>query len=570
MYFVGFLSGLCKNRTIIKSTHSFMQSKSISSIAAFLVHRTFNIEASFVHQCVAQILIFILVSIGQFSLFNFSFNYVVIPSFVIWYFPLGFQFIIFIFLPYRFWVSAILAICFASGLTMQVQESIYYDMFKHFVQTLFMTVHMLPIIYFAREHHINRHLFTLKSISLIVFLGMLTRFTSVGYSVLSQTSVYDKVAASDVLDMFILHNIAAYPGLLFAITLFLIVMWILQFRYKIPEFSKAVLLQNIFLLTLAMVFAFYTNAFTRELLKLFLFLPIIYFAIRLTWFGSLCCALWINTVLLIFLHNADSQLLVDFQTFIAAYFATGLVTAALQLEHSRATSSLFLRQTALEAQNAELLISKNDLQNLSKQAVNIREAEKKRLSQELHDDVGQSIIGLRALISVLEKKFDIARRHPELLNDIKIECGNLYNNAYRLMYWLRPKNIDDAPLNIALSKENFNEYLGNNFIEYHAYVTEDLIDLTDTNKITIVRMVQECIKNTVEHSEADSCSISIEIEDKQVHLSFCDNGIGFNDNTLAGNYGDGLFMIYNYVIALGGKMQLHNTNGANIDVWLPL
>ena len=547
-----------------------MQSQSISRNATVFFQRTFHTEASLAYKCFAQLFIFILVSVGQFSFFNFSFNYVVMPSFVIWYFPLGFRFIIFIFLPYRFWVSAILAICFASGYTMQVQESIYYDMFKHFVQTLLMTVHMLPVIYYAREHQINRNLFTLRSISLIVFLGMLTRFTSVGYSVLSQTSVYDKVATNDVLDMFILHNIAAYPGLLFAITLFLIVMWVLQFRYKIPEFSKAELLQNIFLLTLAMVFAFYTNAFTRELLKLFLFLPIIYFAIRLTWFGSLCCALWINTVLLIFLHNADSQLLIDFQTFIAAYFATGLVTAALQLEHSRTTSSLFLRQTALEAQNAELLISKNDLQNLSKQAVNIREAEKKRLSQELHDDVGQSIIGLRALISVLEKKFDIARLHPELLNDIKIECGNLYNNAYRLMYWLRPKNIDDTPLDIALSKENFNEYLGNNFIEYHAYVTEDLIDLTDTNKITIVRMVQECIKNTVEHSEADTCSISIELEDKQVHLSFCDNGIGFNNNTLAGNYGDGLFMIYNHVIALGGKMHIHNTNGANIDVWLPL
>ena len=50
------------------------------------------------------------------------------------------------------------------------------------------------------------------------------------------------------------------------------------------------------------------------------------------------------------LHNADSQLLIDFQTFAVAYFATGLVTAALQLEHSRTTSSLFLRQTALEAQ----------------------------------------------------------------------------------------------------------------------------------------------------------------------------------------------------------------------------
>ena len=569
MYFVGFLSVLCKNHTIIKSTHSFMQSKSISSIAAFLVHRTFNIEASFVHQCVAQILIFVLVSIGQFSLFNFSFNYVVIPSFVIWYFPLGFQFIIFIFLPYRFWISAILAICFASGITMQVQESIYYDMLRHFVQSVFMTIHILPFIYYAREHHINRHLFTLKSISLIVLLGMLTRFTSVGYFVLSDTSVYDKVKAEDVLDMFILHNIAAYPGLLYAVTIFLLVMWVLQFRYKIPEFSKVEMLQNIFLLTITIVFAFYTDAFTRDLLKLFLFLPIIYFGLRLTWFGSLCCAVWINSVLMILLFNADSQLLLDFQGFIAAYFAVGLVTAALQLEHRRATSSLAIRQNELEAQNTELLMLKSELQDLSKQAVTIREEEKKRLSQELHDDVGQSIIGLRALISVLEKKFDITKHHPELLTDIKKECGLLYNNAYRLMYWLRPKHIDDNPLAIALQKENFSEYLGNNFIDYHVAVTDDLPKLSDTLKITIVRMAQECISNTVKHSRSQKCYLNIKAENGGVHLNFRDNGIGFSENILNGSYGDGLFMIYNHVIALGGTMQIKNNNGAHIDVWLP-
>ena len=156
-----------------------MQSQSISRNATVFFHRTFHTEASLAYKCFAQLFIFILVSVGQFAFFNFSFNYVVMPSFVIWYFPLGFQFIIFIFLPYRFWVSAILAICFASGYTMQVQESIYYDMFKHFAQTLLMTVHTLPVIYYAREHQINRNLFTLRSISLIVFLGMQQRILAI-------------------------------------------------------------------------------------------------------------------------------------------------------------------------------------------------------------------------------------------------------------------------------------------------------------------------------------------------------------------------------------------------------
>lgn len=533
------------------------------------LQRAFTKNTSTTNKIYTQCFVFCVVSLFQFVLFNFSFNYVVIPSFVIWYFPLGFQFIIFIFLPYRYWPSAILAICFASGLTMQVQGSIYYDIFAHFTQSVLMTAHTLPFIYYARERHINEHLFTLKSISLIVLLGVLTRFTSVGYFWVSQTSVYDKVSQEDSLDIFIQHNLAAYPGLMFAITIFLIVMWVIRFRQKIPAFPKTTLFNYMASITALVVFGFHTDEVGRDLLKVVLFLPVIYLGFRLTWFASLCCALWTNIVLLILLYGENSAVLVEFQIYIVGYFAVGLITAGLQLEHSHSTMTLKQNRISLENKNEQLLTLQSSLQHLSKQVVTLQEEEKKRLSQELHDDVGQSIIALRSVLALLEKKYQISKSHPELIQSIKEESMELYNNAYRLMHWLRPRVIDDFSMQKALSRENFSEYLSNNDIEYQFECEDELDNVSETIKLTVIRIIQECINNTVLHSLSTQCKVFISCKDNTVQCCFSDNGSGFPEGVVAGNYGDGLFSIINYVTALNGNVDIYNEKGARVDVKIP-
>ncbi len=520
--------------------------------------------------------VFLLVAVGQFLLFNFSFNYVVIPSFVIWYFPLGFQFIIFIFLPYRYWPMAILAICVASGATMQFQGSIYYDLIKHFLQSVLMTISTLPFIYFAREKQINRSLFTLRSIALIIFLGMLTRFASVGYFVISGTSVYDKVTDEDVLDIFVLHNLAAYPGLLFAIAIFLIVQWLLQNDTALPKFSRPALLRNLVLLSVGIVACFYFSAFTQQLLMMLLFLPIVWFGYRLSWFGALCCALWINSVLLLLLLNAPAATLLQFQPFIIAYFAVGLITAALQLEHARSQAEQLSNQQALKASNQQLIELQTSLQDLSKQVVFLEEQEKKRLSQELHDDIGQNIIALKTLIRLLEKQYAIAPQGHQLLSEMSAISDDVYNNIYELMHWLRPRVVDDFGLFRAISGAFYQERLAMHNMTYVSNVSIDVEQLPDEHKITLFRIIQECVNNIIEHSNAGNCHVELQFSNNQANntsdnccqLHIRDDGTGFPDAVLAGQYGSGLFNIHTYVTALGGTLSLANQNGGHVYVSL--
>ena len=116
--------------------------------------------------------VFALVCLCQFMLFTVSFGYSVLPDFTIWYFPLGFHFILFLRLPYRFWVTAILALSFGGGLTMQYQGSVYYESTTHFILSMTFAIHTLPVIYLARLKHCKQQLFTLKSIVTLVLLPL--------------------------------------------------------------------------------------------------------------------------------------------------------------------------------------------------------------------------------------------------------------------------------------------------------------------------------------------------------------------------------------------------------------
>ena len=519
-------------------------------------------------QLLMHVGVFLSVAVGQFALFNFSFNYVVIPSFVIWYFPLGFQFIIFIFLPYRYWPMAILAICVASGATMQFQGSIYYDLLKHFLQSILMTISTLPFIYYAREKQINQSLFTLRSIALIIFLGMLTRFASVGYFVISETSVYDKVAAKDTLDIFVLHNLAAYPGLLFAISIFLIVQWLLQHNTALPNFSRPILLRNLVLLSVGIVAFYHFSAFTQQLLMILLFLPIVWFGYRLSWFGSLSCALWINTVLLLLLYQAPAATLLQFQPFIIAYFAVGLITAALQLEHSRLQTEQLANQRTLQTHNQQLLALQSSLQELSKQVVFLEEQEKKRLSQELHDDIGQNIIALKTIMRLLKRQLNMIPQEQQLLKEMTAISDDVYNNIYELMHWLRPRVVDDFGLYHAISGTFYQERLAMHNITYTSDVHIAVDQLPDEQKITLFRIIQECVNNTIEHSHARSCQVTLHYVSDRCQLHIWDDGDGFPASVLAGQYGSGLFNIQTYVTALGGTLALSNHHGGHVYVTL--
>ncbi|MET1218243.1 MAG: ATP-binding protein [Glaciecola sp.] len=526
-------------------------------------------RATFMLSLLPHVFCFTVVSLGQFISFSFSFHYVQIPGFVIWYFPLGFQFLIFIFLPYRYWGTAVLAICIASGATVQYQGSIYYDLVRHFVLSICMILPVLPIIYYVRTRHLRDNLFSLKSIVYLVFLGMLLRLNNIGFYFLSNTSVYDRAPQGEKFAIFLQHNLAAYPGILLAVCLFLVVQWVRQKR-TIPftiKLQEALCLLT--LLTALMIILFAFTDTTHSVLKITLFLPIVWMGYKYSWFGSLLCATWINIVLWILLYDAPSQVLISFQPFLIAYFLLGLVTAALQFEHSASEQALLQHNVFLDTQQSDLQHSRENLQKLASKLVSFQEQERKYLSQELHDDVGQNIIALRTLFSVANRQSYFENCKPELLQRIKNSTDEVYDTAYNLMHWLRPRIFDEVGLYGTISGEFLKSHLYEQHIKLTVHAQPDIDTAPELLKMSALRVIQTSIDNVLQHSRCSTCSVSVKLKEQQLLVTFHDDGQGFPEHVLAGNYGTGLSTIDNIVLALGGKLTLNNDPKACIHAVFP-
>lgn len=517
-----------------------------------------------------HLILIICITILEFSFFTASFGYSVVTDFAIWYFPLGFHFILFLVLPFKFWPTALIALGIGGGLTMYNQGSIYYDWLKHFLLTLTISIHTLPVVFIARKMIQKLDIFSLKAIVTLVLFGMLSRLTNIGFHFLSNTSVYDKIPVNEKFGMFLQHNIAAYPGILIAISVYFLYQW---YRHSTLKFTRNMLASTIRLavaLTTLIVLLFSISDTSQHILQLILILPIIWFGYRYTWVASIVSALWINLVLLVLLYNTSPELLVAFQPFIVCYFLIGLVTAGLQIDHNTIYESLQKHQTQLKFKYHELSQTKQQLQSMAKEIIAVQEIEKKNVSQELHDDVGQNITALRLAITMLEKNEKLTVQDKHSVHELKIMTDEIYSNAYDLMYWLRPRMVDDLGLSATLTGHFFSLKLTQNNIEYSHQVSTSVDQLNDTIKIAIFRIVQECVNNVIEHSQATQCHINLHLYASIIKLEFFDNGIGFNQNILDQPLRGGLFNIHNNMLALNGKLSLSNEEGARVYVELPI
>lgn len=522
------------------------------------------------HPMLLHLILIICVISVEFIFFTASFGYSVVKDFAIWYFPLGFHFILFLVLPYKFWPSALIALGIGAGLTMYYQGSVYYDWSRHFMVTLTTSIFTLPIIFLARKSLTKIDFFSLKAIVTVVLFGMLSRLTNIGFHFLTNTSVYDKVPNAEKFGMFLQHNIAAYPGILLTISLYCLYRWYRNTPQPINSQILKLSLRFAIGLTSLILLLFFISDFSQNLLKLLLILPIIWFGYRYTWIASIVGAIWINLILLVLLYDAPPELLIAFQPFVVSYFLIGLLTAGLQLEHDAIYQTLQTNHQQLNVKYHELRQNKQQLQDMAKEIMAVQELEKKNVSQELHDDLGQNITALRMAIPLLEKNSELTSDNRHMLQKIKITTDEIYSNAYDLMYWLRPRMVDDLGLSATLTGHFFTLKLAQANITYTPLVENGVNELSDSLKIGLFRIVQECVNNVIEHSQAHHCRLNLHLFHNVVTLEFVDNGKGFSQSVLAQPLRGGLFNIHNHMLALNGNLFLSNEEGARVYVELPI
>jgi PAS domain S-box-containing protein len=170
-----------------------------------------------------------------------------------------------------------------------------------------------------------------------------------------------------------------------------------------------------------------------------------------------------------------------------------------------------------------------DLQALSRRLVDLQESERKQLSRELHDRVGQSLTALKINIDILQTAL-ASRGNAEVLARVADSAALLESTMdaiENVMSELRPPMLDDYGLASALDwhAKNFSKRTG---IAVAVRASEPTVRPPPRVEIALFRIAQEALNNVAKHARAHRVEIALEHANDECVMSVEDDGIGFD------------------------------------------
>jgi signal transduction histidine kinase len=254
--------------------------------------------------------------------------------------------------------------------------------------------------------------------------------------------------------------------------------------------------------------------------------------------------------------------------------------AALEVERGTLESRVASRTAELADANAALQMalaererSERDRNELLGILANAQEEERRRLSRELHDEVGQHLtglaLGLRTMSDLAPADSELAHRATQL----REVASRLGHELHTLAVRLRPRALDDFGLEAALTSyaEEWTRQYGIR-LDVHARIEGSR--LASVMESAVYRIAQETLTNVARHSEASWASLVVERRDGNLHLIVEDDGRGFDAAVPrklgGGQSGLGLLGIKERAALLGGTVEIESAKGAGTSIFVRL
>lgn len=208
--------------------------------------------------------------------------------------------------------------------------------------------------------------------------------------------------------------------------------------------------------------------------------------------------------------------------------------------------------------------AERQLRHLSQQLVSSQEQERKVLSRELHDEIGQSLTALRIELGKLEH----VRQSPEFaehLEETKKLAEQTLQSARSISMGLRPAMLDELGLGPALQWQarEFSRRFG---IGVNLELPSDLRDLPDQHRTYLYRIVQECLTNCARHSHSTQVQVSVAQSEDTIDLRVADDGVGFERRAKNSRTGLGLLGISERVRELDGEITIDSAPGKGTEI----
>ena len=253
----------------------------------------------------------------------------------------------------------------------------------------------------------------------------------------------------------------------------------------------------------------------------------------------------------------------------------------LQRAHDMLEQRVRARTLDLEVANKQLKAlyeqfkkESDERKQLSKQLIDLLEADRFAVATDLHDHIGQNLTTLKLdLERLVNSKTADAVSSTELLDRAKLKVDLVMKEVKNLARGLRPVALDVLGLVPSL-RSLFTEIQESSGIEIDFYYTEIPERLDHNKKLGIYRIAQEAITNILKHAKAHEVQVNLIAKEDIISISVEDDGVGFDYTEFRSgphaNESLGLVLMRERAIQLNGEFSLESRTGYGTQVLIEI
>ncbi len=224
-----------------------------------------------------------------------------------------------------------------------------------------------------------------------------------------------------------------------------------------------------------------------------------------------------------------------------------------------------------EIRDRELVASRQQLRNLIMHREELLEEERRHISREIHDEMGQQLTALKMDITRLSEMLtDEQEGLLSLTGSMFRAVTNAIKSVQRVSKAIRPVML--STLGIASAIENeINTFMASTSLQFNSTIEIGESSLDKTVALSLYRILQESITNVARHADATKVDIALRRRNGRIVLEVTDNGRGITREELSAHDAYGLIGMQERANLLNGTLEIKGSmgRGTKLTVSIP-
>ncbi|MDQ6733364.1 MAG: sensor histidine kinase [Nitrospirota bacterium] len=208
------------------------------------------------------------------------------------------------------------------------------------------------------------------------------------------------------------------------------------------------------------------------------------------------------------------------------------------------------------------------LQALSQRLMHVQEQERRHLSRDLHDEIGQALTAVKMNLQTLQRVIDAPHIAPPLSDSINI-IDHIMQHVRDLSLDLRPSLLDDLGL-VSAVRWYVARQAERAGWEANTLAEDSLSHLPADMAVACYRVVQEAITNVMRHAQARHVNVGLHKDDRELRIVVSDDGVGFDvmhaQQRAAQGESLGLLGMEERIRLLEGRLSIRSSSGTGTEV----